>query len=667
MKYPPNHFLGAQRNGLNHVGMEIGTIDDRDFGPIRDRHLGGAEYPVYSNKLLNWYVTKNVKSVRLMFAWEAVQRTLMGDVPATAAGVGYGEYWEDLVGLPASVLRRLLDRGIYVILCPLQHNSMSGKTDMVYDDKAFYLDHNAPNKPFTSKFFANFWGKFAKAINDATKAINDPTSGVLKNQQLIAFDLINEPHLTLGGKDVGILLDQWFTCAQDAITAIRATGATNTIFVPGMNFADAESFTKTTNGSSAAWLKHPVTTLPLTDPLTNIAVTVHCYSGITKLPGQELRSKKGETALPDACSALVTWARPNGIKVNIGEIALDAGQNRTPIYCTESDRAHAEKQWDLWNTFCRENNDVLVGWNWWSNGERDWLGEDDSCGEDRNHWALTRDNGQTQTVYMDLIEDTLAPILRIQDNRADTGSEPNNTTSHGYESVDVWVTQPGVRTFRQFLQSLIIHGGKRNLASTLSRAYQGGKASEVHVKVTNNGREPYNPKPGKGHEVRLYWAKAETGLNWPKPWDGSVGSISSGGSGKLVSTFYSQSGGKISSQPIPVPIPANKPAVPGAPPPPPPTATVTFNWTTPNPEDYPDNDGHFSLLAFVARTGSPEWEGFRVGVDLNDNVLKLSNVAWRNIHLLPAVRMKMGNVVVAKAKDYVVRASQFRWKALSGK
>src|SRR4051794_7006194 len=100
-------------------------------------------------------------------------------------------------------------------------------------------------------------------------------------------------------------LSDWFLCAQAAILGIRTAGATNTIFIPGMAYANASSFTS--NGSSTAWLT-------LNDPEANIAVTVHCYTGL---------GSASQTVLSDACSALVVWARNNGLKVNIGEIAID--------------------------------------------------------------------------------------------------------------------------------------------------------------------------------------------------------------------------------------------------------------------------------------------------------------------------------------------------------
>jgi hypothetical protein len=564
MKYPPNHFLGAQRNGLNHVGMNMGDFN-RVSGPVR-----GTNYPIYSDALLNWYQTKNVKSVRLMFTWEAVQRTLGGPVPATVAGPGYADYWADLI----SVLTRLLARDIYVILSPWQYNSNSGDTDIVYDDAAF-----------TPGNFADFWGKFAAAIN-----------GVTGNDQRVAFDLINEPHTHAesGNKlgDIGISLTDWFTCAQDAINVIRAAGATNTIFVPGMAYTAASSFT--TNGSSAAWLKHPVTNLPLKDSQKNIAVTVHCYTGL---------GSASPTVLRDACSALVTWARTNGIKVNIGEIAIDAGPNGRPNFC--STLTIAQEQWKDWNKFCVANNDVVVGWNWWANSAGiaagNWWNQGDSCDSNGFHWGLTLNDGATQTIYMDLIEATLpVPKLDIRDNVADTGSEPNNTTARAWESPDVWVRKSadGIEVGEDIL---------------------GGGLNFVYVKVTNNGKGPYPSYPsGGGHIVRLYWAKAETGLNWPTPWNEII-----------------------------PPRPIIGPILPGK------SETVTFPWpNTPNPVGNAPNDGHFCLLAFVTRATSLDLEGFPKGGDLNDSVLGFSNVAWRNIHIVhTAPQMKMGNMVVSNHRD----------------
>lgn len=591
--YPVNHFLGAQRNGVNHVSMNLSTFS-RESGPVRD-----SNYPIYSDALFTWYKNKNVKSVRLMFTWEAVQRTLHGAVPATAGGGGYADYWSDLAGrqtpevrpdgrlLPNSVLKRLLDKDIYVILSPWQYNGNSGDTDIVFEDSAF-----------TSANFGDFWGKFATAINAVTG-----------DDQRVAFDLINEPHTHAesGNRagDIGISETEWFGCAQAAINSIRATGALNTIFVPGMAYTSASSFN--INGSSVAWLN-------LVDPQKNIAVTVHCYDGITNL--NSVKSTKPTTVLRNACSALVSWARTHGIKVNIGEIALDAGANGrpsltngTPAFCSTFPTAQA--QWADWNSFCLANSDVIVGWNWWGNSTSDWWNQGDSCDPGGFHWALTLDDGVTQTVYMDLIQATLpTPTLVIHDNLTDSGVEPNTTTTVAWESPAVWVRQSAD-------------------GFPVGEPILGGASSVVYVSVTNKGTGPYNPLPGDQADViRLYWAKAGAGLSWPAPWNGSI----------------AKQGGTVAPpQTVGTVLPGQSKA-------------IAMNWlATPNPADYPGGDGHFCLLALVTKSTSSEFEGF-LGSDLNQNVLKLSTVAWRNIHIVPVTAKALGDFAVSNDTDRNMRA-----------
>jgi hypothetical protein len=533
------------------------AFDRAVSGPVQ-----GTNYPTYPDALLDWYKNKKMTSVRLMFTWEAVQPALGGTIPPASGG--YATYWNDLT----DVLKRLLARGIYVTLCPWQYNKASGDTDIVYDSAAF-----------TAANFADFWGKFATAINAA-----------IGNDQRVAFDLINEPHTHAesGNKpgDIGISLVDWFSDAQAAIKAIRAAGATNTIFVPGMSYTAASSFTS--NGSSTEFLK-------LTDSLNNMAVSVHCYSGL---------GSASTTVLRDACSALVTWARTNGLKVAIGEIAIDAGPNGLPTH--NSTFATAQAQWADWNSFCAQNSDVLVGWNWWGNSTAGWWSQSDSS--DSYNWGLTLDDGKTQTVYMNLIESTIpVPQLFIPDNSADTGTEPNASTTIAWESPDVWVRQSpdGV---------------------TVGQDIEGGKAAYVYVQVTNRGLAPSDAN----EIVRLYWAKAQAGMSWPAPWDGSIALQG----GKVAAA---QSVGTIA---------------PGA------SKTLQFTWpTTPDPANY-GGDGHFCLLACVATNAIPEFAGF-AGSNLNQNVLNLSTVAWRNIHIVPPPppgMIKFGNIVVANYTERVMRA-----------
>jgi hypothetical protein len=551
-------MLGAQRNGVNHVSMNLGAFD-RAAGPVR-----GTDYPTYDNALLDWYQTKGMTSARLMFTWEAAQSTLGGPVPAP--GANYAAYWADLTGL----VTRFLARGMAVTLAPWQYNAASGDTDVVYGGAAF-----------TPTDFADFWAKFAVAVNAATG-----------NDQRVAFDLMNEPHTHAesGDKpgDVGISLTGWFDSAQAAITAIRAAGAANVIFVPGMAYTAASSFVS--NGSAARWST-------LVDPLANLAVTVHCYSGL---------GLTSPTALSDACGATVNWARANGVKVQVGEIAIDAGPNGRPSF--GSTFAIAQAQWSDWQRFCLANDDVLIGWNWWGNSAPGWWNQGDSQDPNGHHWALTLDNGASQTVYTTLIESTFGtPRLTLRDNLADPGSGPNATTSIGWESPDIWV--------RQSADGVLV-----------GEPILGGQPSAVYVRLTNRGSGAYPGSSSGTDVVRLHWAKAGAGLSWPQPWDGA-----NPAQGGLVAPPQAIGAIAAGQQTL-----------------------LTFAWpSTPNPADYPGDDGHFCLLAVVSKAAASPFEGFQ-GPNLNQNALTFSHVGWRNIHIVPVAADWLGELVVANHADWEV-------------
>jgi len=322
----------------------------------------------------------------------------MGEIPAATTG-GYKDYWDDLVKL----VIRFIDRGIYVTLCPLQHNPSvgdSGNTDITYRGNSFEAEH-----------FADFWGKFATAINNSVAGGLPPDPGHpggfppdATRPNKLAFDLINEPHESGGGNDKGITVVEWNRVAQLAIEAIRNNANRNTIFVEGMGYASTHL--------DEHRIPNPVGTFPvflwqgLSDfPFHNVAISAHCYDGIRILPGSGAPVEKPFDALRTACKDLLDWARVHCLKVHIGEVAVDAG-----IYGC-SDLPHAQSKWDDWSNFCLEYDDVLVGWNWWANTSETW-GWDVGGSCQKNHpdqegsrtWALTQDDGETSTVHADLIK-----------------------------------------------------------------------------------------------------------------------------------------------------------------------------------------------------------------------------------------------------------------------
>lgn len=177
--------------------------------------------------------------------------------------------------------------------------------------------------------------------------------------------------------------------------------------------------------------------------------------------------------------------------------------------------------------------------------------------------------------------------LWMQDTTADVGDEPNNTSSIMWNSQDIWV-----RTFND--------NGTTHQNPDYSAV---GNPNTVYVKVRNRGCQPTS-----GFEqLKLYWAKAGTSLQWPMHWNGSTFST-----GELK-------GNIIGNNTIPILQPGQE-------------VTLSFAWVVPNPADYanitPGDQWHFCLLARVDATTDPMT--YPETTDLYANVKNNNNIAWRN-------------------------------------
>ncbi|AXG74282.1 hypothetical protein DVK85_08560 [Flavobacterium arcticum] len=177
--------------------------------------------------------------------------------------------------------------------------------------------------------------------------------------------------------------------------------------------------------------------------------------------------------------------------------------------------------------------------------------------------------------------------LWMQDTTADVGDEPNNISPIMWNSQDIWV-----RVFND--------GGTTHQNPDYSAV---GNPNTVYVKVRNRGCEATS-----GFEqLKLYWSKAGTSLQWPAHWNGSTF-----GGGQLK-------GNIIGTATIPILLPGQE-------------AVVSFAWVVPNPADYasitPGDQWHFCLLARMVTPADPMT--FTETTDLYANVKNNNNIAWRN-------------------------------------
>jgi subtilisin family serine protease len=184
----------------------------------------------------------------------------------------------------------------------------------------------------------------------------------------------------------------------------------------------------------------------------------------------------------------------------------------------------------------------------------------------------------------------VGPDLWMQDTPADAGFEPNPDTGPMWESQDIWVNP--------------------SLAGTTHENPICGVPTYVHVKVRNRSWWP-----GTGN-LKVYWAKASTGLKWDDQWvnyipDPPFGSCPPGVLyGDLLPTESINLAGFGED-------------------------VVEIPWDPPDPEDFAcfgDDKGHFCLLArietetaFPYGMWSPETE------NLYDNVRNNNNIVWKNV------------------------------------
>jgi len=156
-----------------------------------------------------------------------------------------------------------------------------------------------------------------------------------KDKPNVVFDIMNEPHNQTA--------TEWLTGANAAIQAIRDTGATQKILVPGSYWDGAWTWTSSDNDTVMLGIK---------DPLNNYAFEVHQYldhngSGDTT----QVDPGAGSTRL----KAVTDWARSHDVDLFLGEFGF------------APDSASMAEGKAL-NDFTHANSDVWIGQTYWAAG-----------------------------------------------------------------------------------------------------------------------------------------------------------------------------------------------------------------------------------------------------------------------------------------------------------
>jgi len=148
------------------------------------------------------------------------------------------------------------------------------------------------------------------------------------------FGLMNEPH--------DLTVATWVQAAQSAVDAIRATGAKNTIFVPGADWTTATDF---------SWSQNNTLLQTVHDSLGNFAIEVHqYYDGVCT-----------ESGYVDKLKPFEDWAVKNQVNAYLGELDVHDTDVCHQAFANLIDHLHA--------TAAGTPNGVWIGYTYWQGAD----------------------------------------------------------------------------------------------------------------------------------------------------------------------------------------------------------------------------------------------------------------------------------------------------------
>jgi endoglucanase len=260
----------------------------------------GKDYVYPSVASTAYYQAKGMNLMRIAFRWERLQPALMGELDETEL----------------ARLREFVDgttaRDLHVLLDP--HNY------------AAYRGHHVGKPEVPHAAFADFWRRLALQFKDNPR---------------VQFGLVNEPR--------GMPTETWAEAAQQAVNAIRATGAKNLITLPGNGYTGAWSwFESTWYGTPNAKVMGRVR-----DPLDHMVFEVHQYFD------KDGSGTKAECVSPtigvERLQRFTRWLREHKHRALLAE--LGGGANPVCEQVIRSALRHLQ-----------DNADVWTGWLWWAGG-----------------------------------------------------------------------------------------------------------------------------------------------------------------------------------------------------------------------------------------------------------------------------------------------------------
>jgi endoglucanase len=295
--------------------------------PFVGVNMSGPEWDGGSSTWPNQYLTKGYESylkyfrgwgmttIRLPFKWEYLQPELGGEFDE-----------EQFESLKITVFHSKKYRAKVLID---MHNYARYGGKLIGSDEVSYDD------------FADAWRRLAETF---------------KPYPEVMFGIMNEPH--------DMSTAQWVTAANTAIAAIRDTGAENLIFLNANGWSGAHSWTQGWTDLDGE-LTNAEAMLQIVDPIgdDHLIFEVHQYLNVDSSDWGECECSSfevGSGCTPETVGSyrmqqFTKWLHDNNKKGFLGEFG--SYDDATCMAALDDQLKHME-----------ENDDVYVGWTWWSAG-----------------------------------------------------------------------------------------------------------------------------------------------------------------------------------------------------------------------------------------------------------------------------------------------------------
>jgi endoglucanase len=277
--------------GVNLAGAEFS-----------DRKLPGNynnDYIYPNSGEVDYFIEKGMTIFRLPFHWERLQQSQHAEFE-----IQEQMRMDEFVNYATS-------KGAYVLIDP--HNFARYYGNIIGESKV-------PVSAYT-----DFWSKLASHYRENDKVI---------------FGLMNEPNT--------MSTELWLSDANAAIQAIRATGATNLILVPGNAWSGAASWGQNWYGTPNA-----IAMLQIIDSGNNYAFETHAY--LDSDGSGTVETCVSSTIGSERMSYFTSWLRKYNKRGFLGEFG-----GSTTDTCL--------KALDNMLSYLEKNSDVYLGWSYWAAG-----------------------------------------------------------------------------------------------------------------------------------------------------------------------------------------------------------------------------------------------------------------------------------------------------------